>query len=448
MKREPPFREEAEVEAPTPKVIKKLLATVKETFYALGYRDFRLLWGGGWFSNVGTWIERVALGWLVYKVTGSSVSLGLVQFSTTIPVFFLSFYAGVVSDRISRKRILFWSNFFPMVLAFILGVLVSTNTVALWSIIVISFFSGTAFSFAFPSWQAIISDVVKKKDLMNAIALNSAQFHAARLVGPAIAGYLVAGMGLDWAFYINSATFLAVLFALHYMKYNPPLNTDSDRKWIKDVLGGFSHVRSNRAIRNYLIAVGLVALFGLSFYIVLLPIFAGDILRVGSAGYGLLMGFNGFGALIGALAVAWVSGRARPRTVLSFTIPGIGISLFLFGYSTNYYFSLGAMFVTGFFFLATNSTLNTAIQKEVDNFYRGRIMSIFIWMFLGLSPFGSLLSGFLGDAIGPRQTVMLGAFILLILGLTILLSSKVGKRKLAKLNGPNGKNRQIKNKHD
>lgn len=421
------FLEEAEVSAPSASLINRFVVTTKRTFTSLKYESFLYLWIGGWFSNVGTWIQSVALNWLVWEISKSSVSLGIVQFANTIPVFLLAFYAGVVADRISRKKLIFWSNFFSMLFAFALGYLVGIDRISIFSIIVLSLLAGTAFAFAFPSWQSIISELIPKKDLMNAIALNSVQFHAARLLGPSIAGYIVAHLGMKWAFYINAVSFLSVLVALSMVSYTPDYGSRKTGNSISELLEGFGYAWRKKRVFNYLMAVGAISVFGMAFYTVLVPVFAGKILNVGVKGYGFLLGANGFGALLGSLTVAWLSGRKSPRQIVRVSLPAFGLSTLAFSLSGNYILSLAFIFIAGFFFLMTNSTLNTGVQAAVDNRFRGRIMSIFFWMFMGTSPFGSLMAGYLGKIFGIRGATAFGAAVILLLGIIINLQLMRGR---------------------
>lgn len=410
---------EAEVQAPEYSLVARTADAIKRTFYSLRFRDFRLLWLGGWFSNVGSWIQQVAIGWLVYKLTNSSVSLGIVNFSSTIPVFFLSFYAGTVADRFSKKWIVFWGNFFPMLFAFILGYLVSTDRTTIPSLVLLTLGSGVAMAFAFPAWQSFISEIVPRKDLMNAIALNSVQFHASRLVGPAVAGILVSEFGLDWAFYLNGISFLAVLGSLLAIKdtQKAPKNRNG---WFTEAKEGFSYLRQRPSILIYMMIVALIGIFGISYLGTLMPIFAGNVLNVSAKEFGTLMAMNGFGGLVGALFVAWMAGRTHPLNILKFSVPLSGISLIIIGLTGNYAVSLIFLFLAGAFFLASNSTLNTVIQASVDRSFRGRIMSIFVWMFMGLAPFGSLISGLLGRIFGVGNTISLGGLVILIFGSVLL----------------------------
>ncbi len=423
------FLEETEVSAPSASLANRLLVGTRRTFTSLQYENFLYLWVGGWFSNVGTWIQSVALNWLVWEISRSSVSLGIVQFANTIPVFLLAFYAGVIADRISRKKLIYWSNLFSMLFAFMLGFLVGTNLISMYSIIVLSLFSGVAFAFAFPSWQSIISELIPKKDLMNAIALNSVQFHAARLLGPSIAGFIVAHMGMNWAFYLNAMSFLSVLIALSMVSYTPDYENRSAGNSFSEIVEGFKYAWEKKQVFKYLMAVGAISVFGLAFYIVLVPIFAGKILNVGVKGYGFLLGANGFGALVGSLTVAWLSGKKAPQQIVRVSIPAFGLSLLYFAFSRNYYLSLTLMFVAGFFFLMTNSTLNTGVQAAVDNRFRGRIMSIFFWMFMGTSPFGSLMAGYLGKIFGIKGATAFGAAIIVLLGIAINFQLMKGRIK-------------------
>lgn len=410
---------EAEVSAPSVTLASRTALATRDTFKSLKYPNFLHLWIGGWFSNTGTWVQAIALNWLVYEISKSPSTLGLVQFASSIPVFFLSFYAGALTDKINRRNIIVWSNFIAMALAFMLGFFVSYGLITIAIIILLSFLSGISFSFAFPSWQSMISDVVPKKDLMNAIALNATQFHAARLLGPAIAGYIIASIGLDWAFYLNGMSFFAVIAALLYIEYRPKFETKSNSSSFRAIGEGFTYAWHNRQILNYLLAVGIVSIFGLAFFSTLMPIFAGEILKVGVKGYSWLMSVNGIGALFSSLVVAWLSGRAELLSVLRTVIPALGLAILVFSFSQNFYLSMFAIFLTGFFFLMTVSMLNTAIQSVVDNTFRGRVMSIFVWMFMGLSPFGALGAGILGKHIGESVTVAIGAGVILVLGLYI-----------------------------
>lgn len=410
---------EAEISAPEIGLIAKTAGSIKRIFYSLRHRDYAVLWVGGWFSNIGTWIQNVAIGWLVYKITNSSVSLGIINFSSSIPVFFLSFYAGTVADRHSKKWIIFWSNFFPMVFAFILGYLVGSSRATMEALVVLSFGSGVAAAFAFPAWQSFMSELVPKKDLMNAIALNSVQFHASRLIGPAAAGFLVAEFGLEWAFYINGISFFAVLMALLVIKSRPPVKRKK-QGWLREVREGFSYLRQKPVLVWYMIMVALIGVFGIAYSSTLLPIYAGNVLKVEAREFGFLVSSNGLGGLLGALFVAWMSGRKKPDEIVRWSLPLAAASLILLSFASNFFVAAFILFLMGSFFLATNSTLNTAIQSTVDHAYRGRVMSIFVWMFMGLSPFGALLSGFVGRVLGINKAFALAGGIMLILGITAL----------------------------
>lgn len=418
----------SEVEAPEARIIARSIRSLKRVFYSLKHPFYRNLWVGGWFSNVGSWIQSVAIGWIVYELTRSSVSLGIVNFAATIPVFFLSFYAGVLADRFSKKWIVFAGNFFPMIFAFILGFLAQTNKIDFISIVSIAFLTGIATAFAFPAWQALISEVVPRKDLMNAIALNSVQFHLSRLVGPALAGFLVGELGTSWAFYINGISFLAVLLALMTVRTEQRGRVKSRRKWFHEAVDGFRYIKENGGLFWYMANVGLIGVFGIAYVSSLMPLFVGDILKAQAKEYGVVLGANGLGGLLGALFVAWVAGRAHPVSIVRFSIPLSGIFVLLFSLSKNLSLSLILYFFAGFFFLATNSTLNTLVQSRVDDLYRGRVMSVFVWLFMGLGPFGSILGGFLGKIIGVSNAIALAGALTAVLGVIFL--SLAGRRDL------------------
>jgi len=414
---------EAEISAPEPDLVAKTAASIKRIFYSLRHRDYAVIWIGGWFSNIGTWIQNVAIGWLVYRLTNSSVSLGIVNFSSTIPVFFLSFYAGTVVDRLSKKWIIFWGNFFPMLFAFVLGYLVGSSRATMEALVVLSFGSGIAAAFAFPAWQSFISELVPKKDLMNAIALNSVQFHASRLIGPAAAGFLVAELGLKWAFYVNGISFLAVILALVMVKGRQSV-IQKRQGWLKEVEDGFCYLRQKPLLLWYMAMVALIGIFGIAYLSTLLPIYAGNVLEVEAKEFGFLVSANGLGGLLGALFVAWISGRKKPDEIVRWSFPLAAVGFLLLSLIKHFLLAAVLLFLIGAFFLATSSTLNTAIQAAVDHAYRGRVMSIFVWMFMGLSPFGALLGGFAGRLLGINGAFALAGGIMLVLGLIALKKSK------------------------
>ncbi len=393
---------------------------IKQTFASLRYRSFRFFFIGALLSNIGTWLQTIALSWLIFEMTKSSFYLGLINFSGSLPVFFLSFIAGIYADRLNKRKLLIITQVIAMVLAFALGFLVSTEKETIAALILLAFLTGITSAFSFPAWQAFISEIVPKKDLLNAIALNSAQFHMARLLGPSLAGWIIALLGIAACFYLNGASFLAVILALMFVNHNFQKKNEESSSW-NEFKEGLVYAWKNRLVLYLLLGVGIMSVFGLSFLSVLMPVFAGQILKGTSTTYGTLMGFNGAGALIGSLAVAYIAYSIKKSDLVRYGILFYSLSLIGFAFSKNYYLSALFLVVAGFAFLVVNSTLNTAIQSIVPSQIRGRIMSFFVWMFMGLTPIGSIIAGSLAHYLGAPLTIVLGSLVPLLLAIYLIL---------------------------
>ncbi len=408
---------EAEVISSAPE---KKPTPLSRTFASFRHRNFRFFFFGAWLSNIGTWLQTVALSWLVYQMTHSSLYLGLINFSASLPVFFLSFIAGIYADRLSKKKLLIITQIIAMILAFLLGVLVATNKHSFLSLLVLAFLTGITSAFSFPAWQAFISEIVSGKDLLNAIALNSAQFHAARLLGPSLAGWAIATFGMAFCFYLNGASFLAVIIALVFITHTYQKKKEKS-SGLEDFKEGLIYAFENRLVLYLLLGVGIMSLFGLSFLTVLMPVFAGSILKGTSTTYGTLMGFNGAGALIGSLTVAYIAYSVRKSTLIKSGMLFYSLSLIGFALSKNYLLSAFFLVVAGLTFLTVNSTLNTSIQTIVPPEIRGRIMSFFVWMFMGLTPVGSLMAGSLAHYFSAPTAMIVGALVPLALSIYLII---------------------------
>ncbi len=393
---------------------------IKQTFASLRYRSFRFFFVGALFSNIGTWLQTVALSWLVFEMTRSSFYLGVINFSGSLPVFFLSFVAGIYADKLNKRKLLIITQIIAMILAFALGSLVSTEKQTLTALILLAFLTGITSAFSFPAWQAFISEIVPKKDLLNAIALNSAQFHTARLLGPFLAGWIIASLGIAACFYLNGVSFLAVILALMFVTHTFQRKEEVTSSW-SEFKEGVVYAWNNRLVLNLLLGVGILSVFGLSFLTVLMPIFAGQILKGTSTTYGTLMGFNGAGALIGSLAVAYIAYSVKKPDLVKYGILFYSLSLIGFAFSKSYFLSAFFMVIAGFAFLTVNSTLNTAIQSIVPSQIRGRIMSFFVWMFMGLTPIGSIIAGSLAHYLGAPYAIFLGALVPFLLAVYLFL---------------------------
>ena len=357
-------------------------------------------------------MQSVAQSWLVYRLTGSVVLLGMIGFASQIPVFLLAPIGGAAADRFNRRRILVITQSAAMTLAFVLAVLTLTDRIQIWHLFLIASGFGIANAFDIPTRQAFAVDMVGKEDLINAIALNSSMFNGARIVGPAIAGILVAAVGEGWCFFGNAVSYIAVITGLLMMKIThvPRPRIGSTFSHIAE---GFGYVYKTRPVRALLLLLGLVSLMGMP-YAVLMPIFADQYLGGGSSTLGFLMGASGFGALLAALTLASrreVFGLGR---WIAFACAGMGASLILFSFSRNIYLSITFLIPVGFSMMTQMSSSNTLVQAMIPDVLRGRVMSVYSMMFMGVAPFGALIAGTLAGYIGAAETVAFGGSVCII----------------------------------
>ena len=367
-------------------------ATWRDTFAALKHRNFRLFFVGQLVSLIGTWMQATAQGWLVYQLTGSKVLLGTVAAVGTLPMLLLSLWGGSVADRHSKRSVVIITQTGMMLTAFVFAALVGSGHIQTWHILVLAALGGVAMAFDMPARQAFMVEMTSTEHLMNAVSLNSSIVNGARVVGPAVAGLLMAHVGIAWCFILNGVSFIAVIVGLLMMrlpKFIPPAKPHSARRHI---LEGFKYVAGHRRVRILLLLFGVVGVFGWS-YAVLLPAYATDILHVGESGYGGLLSANGFGALLGALTVATWGSRVRPRLLILGGLWLFSAMLLLLAVARWYPLVLLCLAVGGWGMLLYFSTTNTLIQGSVSNAMRGRVMGIWALVFGGMMPLGGLESG-------------------------------------------------------
>jgi MFS family permease len=389
---------------------------------ALESRNYRLYFGGQGISLIGTWMQRIAQSWLVYRLTDSVFLLGVVGFSTQIPTFLVAPFAGVLVDNKNRYRILLASQIFAAIQASILAILVLTNAIQVWHIIVLGVVLGIINAFDMPSRQSLIVEMIENRDdLSNAIALNSTMVNGARLVGPTIAGLLIAAVGEGICFLLNAFSFLAVIAALWAMKLNLPAVQKKSINLISNLKEGFNYAFGFPPIRAILLLLSLVSIMGMP-YVVLMPIFARDILHGGPHTMGFLMGSVGVGALIGAIYLASRKSVIGLTKVIVFASSLFGTGLILFSLSRNLLLSMGMLFLVGMGMMLQMATSNTLLQTLVDDDKRGRVLSFYNMSFFGMAPLGSLLAGSLASKIGTPMTVAAGG-ISCIIGALIFLKS-------------------------
>jgi MFS family permease len=381
---------------------------LKRMVRALRHRNYRLFFAGQGISLIGTWMQRIAMGWLVYRLTHSAFLLGLVGFTGQIPVFLLTPFAGVLADRLNRHRMLVVTQILAMIQALALALLILTGTIAVWHIVSLSIFLGFVDAFDMPVRQSFLVEMIEnREDLGNAIALNSSIVNSARLIGPSIAGILIAYVGEGVCFLLNAVSYLAVIASLLAMKIVSRRIETPKTDIFQGVKEGFSYAFGFSPIRSVLLLISLVSLLGMPLT-VLMPVFAGDILHGDSHTLGFLMGASGTGALVGAIYLAsrrTILGLEK-WTALACGIFGVG--LIVFSQSRNFWFSLLLMLITGFGMLVQMASANTLLQAVVEEDKRGRVMSLYTMAFRGMVPFGSLLGGSLASKIGAPNTVLIG----------------------------------------
>jgi predicted MFS family arabinose efflux permease len=383
-----------------------------QAFSALRHREFRLLWLGLIVSNVGSWMQMVALGWLVYSLTNSPFWLGLVGFVRAVPVFVFTLWGGVLADRADRRVVLLVANSTVALLALVLGMLVVTGTASVGLVLLIAFLTAAAWSFEVPSRQSLVPDLVPPDDTIRAIALQSAAFNGAGVVGPAIAALIIDRLGIAGAFLVNGVLSFAVVVALLLMQ---PVRrrVAGAGSALSNLVEGFRYVQSAPVIAALFAMIAVTSLIARP-YLQLMPVFARDVLQVGASGLGMLMGLIGAGGLVGAFAIASLGSYRRRGQVL--VASGMIFCLLLVAFAASPWFVLSSLlcfglgFTQNFFFASTN----TMIQTNVPGALRGRLISMYAFIMMGFMPLGSMFVGSLGELIGVPPTVALGGAVSLL----------------------------------
>lgn len=374
---------------------------------ALRHRNFQLFFSGQLISLVGTWMDTVAESWLVYRLTGSALLLGTVAFCNQIPVFLFAPIGGIVADRYNRHRIIIATQALSMLVAFILAALTLTHRVQVWHIMVLSVAGGVINAFDIPARQSFLIEMVGREDLLNAIALNSSMFNGARVIGPAVAGIVVAAVGEGWCFMANSLSYIAVITGLLLMKLPAWQGRVRDTSPLEEIIDGFRFVKNATPIRAILLMLGLISLVGMP-YAVLMPVFAAQILHGGARALGILMGATGIGALLGAVSLAARVGIKGLGRLIAFCAAGFGVALIAFSFSLVFWLSALLLIPVGFFMMVQMASSNTLVQSMVPDSMRGRVMSVYSMMFMGMAPFGGFFAGALAHRIGAPYTVAIG----------------------------------------
>jgi len=406
-------------------------ATFKFIIRAFRYRNYRLFFGGQGLSLIGTWMQQIGMSWLVYRLTGSAFLLGLIGFTGQVPTFVLTSFAGVFADRIERRKLLLATQLAAMIQAFILAFLTLTGVVAIWHLIVLSIFLGLINALDVPARQSFVVDMVEnKEDLGNAIALNSFMFNSARLLGPSIAGLLIGIVGEGVCFLLNGISFLSIIIALLAMKIPKKKAKSKHAPIIQGLKDGYTYAFGFPPIRYIILLLGLISFMGMP-YIVLMPVFAKDVLHGGPHTLGFLMGATGIGALAGAAFLASRKSVLGLGKIIVIASSIFGLGLIAFSFSRHLPLSLCMMLLTGFGMIVQMASSNTILQTIVHEDKRGRIMSFYAMAFMGMAPFGSLTAGSLASRIGAPATLMLSG-IACIIGALLFLTKLPLMRRIVK----------------
>lgn len=389
-------------------------------FRALRIRNFKLFFTGQIISLLGTWIQNIALGWLIYRLTGSAFWLGIVGFAGQIPALFLTPFAGVFADRLNRRKVLIAVQVIPMLLAFTMATLVLTENIKVWHIVMLASINGMVMAFDTPFRHAFLLEMVGDRELLqNAIALNSTLINSARFIGPMIGGFLIAFLGEGYCFLINGVSFFAVIIALLNMKIDAVKQNKEHGSILRELGDGLQYAFNYKPIRFLLLLVITTSFFGLPFQ-VFLPVFAKEVLGGDAQMLGLLTGSIGAGALTGAFYLASRSGVAGLPKLILFTAMVFGVGLMGFSLSTSSLLSLALLYVTGFGMIVQFASTNTLLQTIVDDSKRGRVMAFYGMSFLGITPLGSLLLGSVADYLGVPYTLLISGSICLLAGVVYI----------------------------
>lgn len=373
-------------------------------FRSLRHRPFKYYFFGQLISLHGTWMQNVAQAWLVYRLTHSSFMLGVVSFCALIPVLLFGLLGGLLADRLPRGRLFVIAQWIAMAQALLLAALTLSGQIRVWEIIVLAFALGVVQAFEMPARHVLVAALVPREDLHNAIALNSGVFNTARFVGPMLAGLLVGWLGEGWVFFINGASFVGVLAALHAARIGQlatPTHAGSAREHL---FQGLQFAWRHRPIRFALLMLAAVSLVGVP-YLVLMPVFAREIFHGGAQTLGILLGASGAGALLAALRLAQRADPAGLERVIGMAGLGAGVALVAFGLTAVFWLALPLLVLTGFAMTSLVAAVNTFIQTQVPDALRGRVMALFSVTFIGVAPLGNLLAGSFAHGAGVRLTV-------------------------------------------
>ena len=405
--------------------------TTPSVFSALRHRDFRLFLGGQLVSQCGTWVQTVAQGWLVLQLTDSAFAVGLVTALGSLPILLFTLYGGVVADRVDKRRLVILLQSGMLLEALALAVLTHQGWITVHLVMALASFYGLLSAFEVPTRQSLVSEIVGKEDLMNAIALNSSAFNVARVIGPSIAGALIATVGLAACFYLNAASYLAVLAGLLLMRVRRPA-VRSRAPAFGALKEGFGYIFGNRWPRALVTIVAGFTVFGASF-LPMMPVYARDVLGLDADGYGAIVSSIGLGAVTGAIGMAAAGARVRQGRVVIVTFAVFGAVLAAGGYARGFWGALALFTVAGCLMAVNGIMANTMLQLEAPDRLRGRVMGFYSFVVLGMAPFGAFQAGWISERYGVRTAFALGGLVCVLLAALVGYATRRERRKAAVL---------------
>lgn len=390
-------------------------------FPAFKSRNYRFYFVGQLVSLIGTWLQIVAESWLVLTLTNSAFLIGLVAACATVPTLVFSLFGGVVVDRFPKRKILIITQVSSMILAFIYGVMTILHVINIWEIMLLAFLLGVVNALDFPARQAFTTELVEKEHLSSAIAINAGMFNGARVIGPGVAGILIAFFGPGGAFIINALSYIAGIVCIFPMKITEQSGKKEHAHPIRAIQDGLTYTFSHPTIRSLILLTAVISIFGWS-YSTVMPLIAKNYLHVGAAGLGYLYAIAGLGALVSTFLVTAYLKKIGNTFFIVFGTILFAVSLFGFTYATSVLAALPFLFFSGVGLLSCFAVMNTSIQHAVEDSYRGRVLSIYILAFVGLFPVGNFEVGFISEHFGPQNAIRLGAVIVIIASVLYYLS--------------------------
>ena len=384
--------------------------------------DFRHFWAGNFLSNIGTWMQNIAQGWLVLQLTNSPFWLGFVGFIGSLPMLLFTLFGGVVADRVNKRTLLMWTQTAMMLQAFAMAILAYFKIITVAEVAALSFINGIAQAMNTPSYQALVPQLVRRSDLTNAIALNSAQFNMSRVIGPTLGGYAMAAFGVAGNFFLNGFSFLAVLFAISRIDYPEPERVKPQSVW-SSLREGFQYVRSKRQLLDLVVLISGASLLLIPF-ITFIPYFAKNVLNTGERGLGLLMAYSGAGAFLAAITIAYVGQMRHRGRLMVFSGLVVMAGVIVFCYTHNFAIAAALMVLEGFGMIFMASTMNVCIQQLASDEMRGRVMSIHATAFMGLPPLGCLIAGELSRHMPTSHAIAAMVAVAMLCFITLYIQSK------------------------